>query len=132
MTTIKYELCFDKYLCVSIDSDGQNDKFRLQFDKEYIGSVRFGNQICRIDGDSCLFNTGSLKDGIYEGTLYTGGDVFSLEPIEINNFTPKRIKFGDGEIRELYFLFDKILKRTENLEKLSSELINEIRGSSIL
>lgn len=131
MNTVYYYRRHGGVECARIDKDSEDTKIRLRFDGNFSGSVRLGKTLKKIDGNSCIFDTGSLCDGIYTPKIYLESSIIDAEPFEISGGIPKLIPKSDSYIRELAKETWKLKCELSKIKEQLSEYDKKINGTKI-
>ena len=108
MAVIKYAKRRGRLECQSIAAKSGEHFLELSFEERLEGAVKLFNSIKKIDGKSCIFDTGALEDGFYYPLLYLKASIVELEGFEVKcgkiNLIPKNdayVRLISGEIEEL-------------------------------
>ena len=130
MSVIYYKRLKDRLECENIKND-KEDRLCLRFEEGFKGSLRLGKLIKKIDGNSCVFDTGSLADGIYHPKIHIKGAIVELEAFEIIHGEAKLIPKDDAYIRELSREIEAQRREIANIKDLLTEFDKKINGTPI-
>jgi hypothetical protein len=112
--------------CESISRGGDN-KIELRFEDNITGTVKLGKLLKKIDGKSCIFDTGAMEDGIYRPEIRIADKIIEPEAFEISGGEARLIPKTDAYVRELSgkveLLFRELSKLDEKL-RVHDEKIN--------
>ena len=100
MSVIYYKRRLGALECEKI-TQSPNGTLELHFEEKIEGTVRLGALLVKIDGKSCIFNTGRLEDGIYKPVIYLKSAILEPESFEVSGGAPRLIPKGDSYVREL-------------------------------
>ena len=117
--------------CESIRADGGCPETELRFDVACDGEIELGKTLKKIEGKSCFFNTGSLKDGIYRPKIHLKLSVIEPEGFEISGGVPRLIPKDDAYIRELSRELDAMQREISELRATLSLHDKKINGNPI-
>ena len=131
MNVIYYKRRGGELECDSLSVKDGESCTELRFDCELFGKIKLGEVLKKIEGKSCIFNTGSLPDGIYAPKIHLSSSVLSPEPFEILSGKPRLLPRSDEYIRALARRIDAILSDNERIKKTLSEHDEKINGNPL-
>ena len=127
MNVIRYKWRRGMLECESVRADGGCPETELRFDVAFDGEIELGKTLKKIEGKSCFFNTGSLKDGIYRPKIHLKLSVIEPEGFEISGGVPRLIPKDDAYIRELSRELEALRREVRDIKyklRLYDEKIN--------
>ena len=131
MNVIRYKWRRGMLECESVRADGGSPETELRFDVAFDGEIELGKTLKKIEGKSCFFNTGSLKDGIYRPKIHLKLSVIEPEGFEISGGVPRLIPKDDAYIRELSRELDAMQREISELRATLSLHDKKINGNPI-
>ena len=131
MNVIRYKWRRGMLECESVRADGGSHETELRFDVAFDGEIELGKTLKKIEGKSCFFNTGSLKDGIYRPKIHLKLSVIEPEGFEISGGVPRLIPKDDTYIRELSRELDAMQREISELRATLSLHDKKINGNPI-
>lgn len=130
MTTVYYKRRRGSLECENIKL-GTEGAIKLRFEDALSGAIRLGAYLKKIDGNSCIFDTGALEDGIYTPKIYLKGATVEAEGFEISNGKPCLLKKDDAYIRALSRELDALKSEIEKLKETLQIHDEKINGNPI-
>ena len=130
MTTVYYKRRRGRLECDNVKIDS-GDGLKLRFEDSLEGNVRLGAYLKKIEGNSCIFDTGALEDGIYTPKIYLKGAIIEAEGFEISNGTVLPLKKDDAYIRELSRELEDLRREIEKLKQTLRIHDEKINGNPI-
>lgn len=109
----------------------KSGSLELRFEYELKGSVAFGTNVKKIDGNSCIFNTGGIDDGIYAPKIYLERSVIEAEGFEIKNGEPRLIPKDDGYVRRLARECELMRREISKIKETLALFDEKINGNPI-
>ncbi len=131
MNVIQYARRRGALECESVKPDKSCQEVELRFEEKITGSVRLSKSSKKIDGKSCIFNTGELPDGIYRPIIYLSSSVIEPEAFEISRGIPKLIPKNDEYVRGLSREVEALRREISKLKDRLSEYDEKINGNPI-
>ncbi|MBQ7333532.1 MAG: hypothetical protein IJW38_04200 [Clostridia bacterium] len=131
MNVIQYSRRMGTLECESVKTDKSSQETELRFEEKITGSVRLSKTCKKIDGKSCIFNTGELPDGIYRPIIYLSSSVIEPEAFEISRGIPKLIPKDDEYVRRLSRELEVLRREISKIKSKLSEYDEKINGNPI-
>ena len=111
--------------------NSQSGTLELYFEYELCGSVALGASVKKIDGKSCIFNTGGIADGIDAPKIYLERSVIEAEAFEIKNGAPRLIPKDDGYVRQLAREWELMRREISKIKETLALFDEKINGNPI-
>ncbi len=131
MNVIYYKRRFGKFECERIKISQPTSETEIRFDVEIEGSVLLGKTLKKIEGKSCIFDTGRLEDGFYRPSIHLKASVIEPEGFEISGGIPKLVPKDDAYIRELSRRIDALFSECSEIKEKLSEHEGKINGNPL-
>jgi len=131
VNVIRYARRRGRLECVSLSAKAVDGDTEFRFEESISGALEVFNVTKKIDGKSCVFNTGTLEDGFYYPKIYLEASIIELEGFEISNGKIKLIPKNDEYVR---LLSAEIEALRRECAKMKDELLahdKKINGNPI-
>lgn len=130
MSVIYYERRRGALECAKISVDGSKT-LELRFEEKINGSVRLGKTLKKIDGKLCIFDTGTLEDGIYAPLIHLERGTIEPEAFELCGGVPKLIPRDDAYVRELSRESEIMRREIAKIKETLRRFDEKINGNPI-
>ena len=131
MKIINYKRRRGHIECESISGGAADGKIELRFEDSIKGTLKLGKLLKEIDGKSVIFDTGSMKDGVYRPEIRISDKIIEPEAFMLTDGEPTLIPKSDAYLRELSGKIESLFRELERVKETIRNHEEKINGNPI-